>query len=121
MTALELRVSNKYVGTYQHEDEWKTVGEYTILSTKKWKLIDEEDFDPTEPTKTIYTLLVIPDDDASIEDISRALRDTFTQVGCHHEYDCCGCRSWYADKPDYSYADEDGLHYELTVNSYRNY
>jgi hypothetical protein len=26
------------------------------------------------------------------EDILQAARDTFTKWGCHHEYDCCGCR-----------------------------
>lgn len=118
---LERRVTHKYVGSYQHEDEWETIGEYTVLSSQKWAPVDEEDFDPTEPVKIVYTLLVVPNEDATIDDINTALKDTFTQVGCHHEYDCCGCRSYYAGKPDYSYADEGGLHYELTVSSYRNY
>jgi hypothetical protein len=119
---LQRRVTHKYVGSYQHEDEWENVGEFTILSTQKWKIVEEEDeFDPTEPLKVVHTLLVVPNEEATLEDISIALKDTFTQVGCHHEYDCCGCRSYYAGKPDYSFADEDGLHYELTISSYRNY
>ena len=40
---LERRVTHKYVGSYQHEDEWVTVGEFTILSTQKWKVVEEED------------------------------------------------------------------------------
>ena len=120
--ALELRLTHKYVGTYQDMDEWKTIGEYEVLSSQKWKPMEEEDFDPTEPIMNYYEVAVIPHGlEYKAEEIHQALKDSFTQVGCHHEYDCCGCRSFYASKPEFLYQKEDGLHYRIVVNSYRNY
>lgn len=120
--ALQIRLTHKYVGTYQHEDEWETLGEYEVLSSQKWKPIDDEEFDPTDTIKNFYEVVVRTyGSEHKAEKITQALRDQFTQVGCHHDYDCCGCRSFYAEKPEFLYQEEDGLHYRLIVNSYRNY
>ncbi len=119
MNALELRLTYKYVGSYQHEDEWKSVGNFEVIQSEKWVKSTEE---ATEPTFTEYWVAVYPNEGVTSEDISRALKDSFTQVGCHHEYDCCGCRSFYAGTPKYlsSYG-EGGQEWKVTVNSYRNY
>lgn len=123
--ALELRVTHKYVGTYQHEDEWKTLGEYEVLSSQKWRPVEEDkegEYDITDPIKHYYEVAVIPYGATyDAEEVRQALKDSFTQVGCHHEYDCCGCRSFYASNPEFLYQAEDGIHYRITVNSYRNY
>lgn len=116
---LELRVTHKYVGSYQHEDEWKEVGAYVVTYTEKWKLEETDEFDPTEPLKHVYHVQVDSHDDATVEEVSRALQDSFTKVGCHHEYDCCGCRSFYAKKPT-SISDNNSV-WLVEVNSFRNY
>jgi hypothetical protein len=122
LKALQIRLTHKYVGTYQHEDEWETLGEYEVLSSQKWKPIDDEEFDPTDTIKKFYEVVVRTyGSEHKVEQITQALRDQFTKVGCHHDYDCCGCRSYYAEKPEFLYQEEDGLHYRLIVNSYRNY
>lgn len=111
-------MTHKYVGSYQHEDQWKEVGTFEVANTERWKLDQEDEFDPTEPLKHIYYVQVYHTDDATVEEeVAQALRDSFTQVGCHHEYDCCGCRSFHAKKPVRL---PDG-EWQVEVNSYRNY
>ena len=55
---------------------------------------------------------------ASLEDIRQALRDTLSSNGCSHEYDCCGCRSYYVSRCDYEPESGEWL---VTVSSSRNY
>lgn len=122
MQTLELRLTHVYADTWRNEDEWKDIGEYEIVSTQKWREItDDDDFDATEPLKHIYEVVVVPNGAGRLDDIDQALIDAFSHSGCHHEYDCCGCRSFSAQKPEYLYKHEDGWHYRVTVNSYRNY
>lgn len=121
MKPLELRVTHKYVGSYQHEDEWKTVGEYGVIQSEMLVKVDEDDFDPTEPVTVYYWVKVTSDFGSNVEEVGQALKDSFTQVGCHHEYDCCGCRSFYAEKPELITQGEDCEEWKIKVNSYRNY
>ncbi len=121
MKPLELRLTHKYVGTYQHEDEWKIVGDYGIIQSEKWVKVDEEEPDPTEPVAITYWVKVTPEMGVPTEEVRRALQDSFTQVGCHHEYDCCGCRSFYAHTPELLTVGEDCEEWKVTVHSYRNY
>lgn len=119
---LRLRLTNKYVGTYQYEDEWRYIGRYVIIATERWRLDydDDQDPDPTEPMKQIYNLEIEDlSNDCTVEDVKKAIQDSFSHFGCHHEYDCCGCRSFYAKKP-VNYSD-DGRYYTVEVNSWRNY
>ena len=115
---LKRRLTNKYVGTYQHEDEWEYIGRYTILSSERWRLECNEDPDPTDPMKHFYTIKV---EDVlegyTIKDVEEAIKDSFSKIGCHHEHDCCGCRSYYAKNPIHQITD----YYKLEVNSWRNY
>jgi len=121
MKPLELRVTHKYVGTYQHEDEWKVVGDYGIIQSEKWVKVDQDNFDPTEPVMVHYWVKVTPELGIPEEEVRQALRDSFSHVGCHHEYDCCGCRSFYASTPELLTVGEDCEEWKVTVNSYRNY
>lgn len=120
MKPLELRITHKYVGTYQHEDEWKVIGEYDILQSIKWRKVDEDDYDPTEPMAVDYWVKVTPED-ATKEEVRKALKDSFTMGGCHHEYDCCGCRSYYAETPVLLEVGVDCEVWKIKVHSYRNY
>ena len=117
MSTLKLRVTNKYVGTYQHEDVWNDLGSFEITYTERWVKEQEDEQDFTEPLKQIHTVYV--ESDAPVEEISQALQDTFTVAGCHHEYDCCGCRSYYAKKP--MRISDDSCVWSIEVNSWRNY
>lgn len=95
-TSLELRKTHTYVGTYKHEDKWEYLGTITSLQRSE-KCTDEED--PCQPTTIINHIKVDLDkrDHSapvwSDADIKQAIKDTLTTVGCHHEYDCCGCWS----------------------------
>lgn len=119
MDTLELRMTHKYVGSYQHEDMWKAVGTFEVTHTEKWRLVQEEEGDPTNPLKHIYQVMVSPSEEATVEEVRQALQDSFTQVGCHHEYDCCGCRSFYATRP--VQLSDDNFLWQVEVNSWRNY
>jgi hypothetical protein len=89
---LSVRLTRRYVGTYKHLDEWRDIGGYEVLETRT-KHVD--DADVTAPARTTIVVAIKCDDpDESDAIIRKALYDTFTHEGCHHEYDCCGCRSF---------------------------
>lgn len=117
MDTLEIRLTNRYVGTYQHEDEWLVIGSYEITYSEKWIKQEEDGYDSVDAMKVYHHVTV--NSDASVEDIGKALQDTFTMAGCHHEYDCCGCRSYYASKP--KRISDDSSVWLVEVNSWRNF
>lgn len=112
---LYIRMTNKYVGTYQHEDQWNYVGQITRIQSHVTESDDPED--ATESMTHVHEVEVSPEQAVSEEQVAKAIRDHYTKAGCHHEYDCCGCRSFYASKPDYL----GGNRWEVKVNSFRNY
>lgn len=114
MSTLKIRKSHKYVGSYQHEDEWECIGSYEVTYTERWVREDEEP-DYLESNKVIYNVSV--ESEAPAEEVMKALKDDFTLVGCHHEYDCCGCRSYHAKKP----IQISDSHWLVEVNSWRNF
>lgn len=118
MQTLELRLTHKYVGTYQHEDEYKKVGKYEVIQSEQWAKVTE---DMTEPTQYYYWVKVHPDFGVPDSEVSQALSDTFSHIGCHHDYDCCGCRSFYARKPELLSRYGDVEEWKVTVDSGRNY
>ena len=124
MQTLKLRVTYKYQDAWKSEDTWKEVGGYEIISFEKW--VKETD-DMTEPNLHYYWVMVYPKLGVSVEDVRQALIDSFSHVGCHHEYDCCGCRSFYASNAKHltSNGDTDAgrvtEEWKVTVNSSRNY
>ena len=85
------RITNKYVDSYAHLDQWgnpievKVLGETLIETSQDFDSGDTVKFGVAVP-KNVDTKLAL-----------QALRDTFNRTGgCHHEYDCCGCASYYA-------------------------
>jgi hypothetical protein len=121
MQPLELRLTHKYVGTYQHEDEWKVVGDYGIMNSQKWVKVEDDEPDITEPETMYYWVKVTPEFGVPQEEVRQALKDSFTSSGCHHEYDCCGCRSFYSETPELMSQDGDCEVWKVKVNSWRNY
>lgn len=116
MNTLQLRTTHIYADTWKHEDKYDDIGEYSIVGKSTYIKIEEDgSTDITEPMKVIYLIAV--QSEAEQQDIRRALAEMFTNVGCHHEHDCCGCRSYYAECTPKEY---DGL-YRVEVNSGRNY
>lgn len=118
-TELKLRKTHKYVGTYQHEDQWEYLGRMTMLQYNA-KCTDEED--PCEPTTIIQHFKVELENHDPVwtdEQVKRALRDTLTRSGCHHDYDCCGCVSTHVSEvlPLTRHANE----YIVISHSFRNY
>lgn len=97
--ALERRVTHKYVGTYRHEDEWEVLGRVYLLATGKSEYPEDDDdnLEDAYSQKLFVRVELYDGVDASESDIKRALQDVYTSSGCHHDYDCCGCRSYYAN------------------------
>ena len=113
---LSLRRSHQYVGTWQDLDRWESIGSYMAVAWCSWST-DPDDM--CEPIANISRVWVnTGSHSASIDDIKQALRDTLTQSGCSHEYDCCGCRSYYVSRCDYEPESGEWL---VTVSSSRNY
>lgn len=118
MQTLELRVTHKYVGTYQHEDEYKKVGKYEVIQSEQWDKVTE---DMTEPTTIYYWVKVHPNLGVPDSEVRMALTDTFSHIGCHHDYDCCGCRSFWAKDPELLSRDGVVEEWKVIVDSRRNY
>jgi hypothetical protein len=116
--SLEKRLTHTYVGTYSHLDKWSWIADYDELCHRQLPPTETEEFDCCEPLRyEIYALLTNVDSDVTDKDIEDALRDTYTSHGCHHDYDCCGCRSWWADEV----TKVDTKLWRVIVGSSRNY
>lgn len=85
---IELRMTNRYVGTWSHLDRWATVG--TALLTPPKVVREPESFDDGGTYLRWATIPRGQDIEASIS----ALEDTLSRHGCAHEWDCCGCASY---------------------------
>lgn len=95
ITTLSRKLTNRYVGTCDHLDAWQDIGEAAILSQSSLDGVPE---DICEPVLTTLLVQVHPEEgiDPGGDEVGAALRDSHTRAGCHHEYDCCGCRSYHA-------------------------
>lgn len=113
--SLEQRLTFKYVGTYQHEDEWNVIGE---AEAHLLPIVHLDETDPCDPTtRSGFALVRLADGQtADVETMRDAIRATFTSSGCHHEHDCCGCRSHHARVKHVK-----GRIFRLTITSARNY
>jgi hypothetical protein len=111
---LSIRQTRQYVGTYQHLDRWLDIGSYKVLASTTVE--DDEDDGYCEPQTTTMLVCVETDEPQPSNRILRALDETFTQHDCHHEYDCCGCRSFHARSEHLGAG-----HYKVTVGSSRNF
>lgn len=87
-----------------------------VRKPTEWDLQrDPEQEDYCEPMMTRYTVELPPHKEKPTV-IRNALRNEFTSHGCHHEYDCCGCRSYYA-----SFKQLTHRKWSVVVTSSRNY
>lgn len=112
MMDLAIRKTHSYVGTYSDLDDWDSIGSFEVVSSTS-EVKDEQD--ASEPTS--ITLIAKVDSNAEDADITQALKASLSNVGCHHEYDCCGCASTRVD--DVSKQD-DGF-WKITQTATRNY
>lgn len=116
MTALSIRKTHKYVGTWADLDEWEDIGTVEELHSSS-RIVDEED--PCQPTETLVEVRVDAPGRKKPE-IIQALYSTFSRHGCDHEYDCCGCWSWrVTDTPRRREHHEN--HWVFHMYSSRNY
>jgi len=117
--ALEIRKTHKYVGEYSHMDEWETIGEVkvTARAVMEWNpdYVDEED--AIEDPQTITYFVEVESFTPLQSDVEQALRDKYTNWGCAHEYDCCGCRNYMVT----DVVKRDAGRYIVIVHSSRNY
>lgn len=121
---LSLRVTHKYVGTWQHEDQWRSIGTYEVLQSSDMCTDDE---DPCEPTRTMTLIKVRLDNSdhskplVTDQDVKRAIKDTMTHLGCSHEHDCCGCWNTLVHHVVKCETLPDGDEWFVTKHSIRNY
>lgn len=88
--SLSLRITDKYVGTCGHLDTWDRIGNFTRLFTAER---GEITYDGGASLDFIHV-----NSRHSDEEIRKALKDSLSSQGCHHEYDCCGCVSQYVTR-----------------------
>lgn len=88
---LAIRKTHTYVGSYDHLDSWEDIGSFARISHESVSTDEEDACDP-HSSKTVVAV----ESDSPREEIREALLSSFTKAGCAHEYDCCGCRSFYA-------------------------
>lgn len=136
--SLEKRETRKYVGTCQYLDRWSLVANADEIGSRPLPLSDEDQEDLCEPqSREVFILITAwapdlaerwanlpPNEDPEIDqqkwataELKQAIRDTYTQAGCSHEYDCCGCRSYYASEPELVTGDL----WKVIVSSSRNF
>jgi hypothetical protein len=105
---LRLRMTHRYVGTFAHLDK---IARGPVLGADP----DEQD-DVTEPRSHLVCVEVEAQAGISPESIEQALADSFTQMDCHHDYDCCGCRSYCGEATHIG-----SKIWHVTVSSSRNF
>lgn len=112
MKTLSKRLTHTYVGTCSHLDKWEDIGLYKEMARNQ---ISKDDENPEETT--VYEVAVYVESDKSKKEIEDALYSEFTSHGCSHDYDCCGCWSFYASEIKYI----DQGTWRLKVSASRNY
>ena len=88
---LEIRKTHRYRDGWSYEDEWEEIGEFEVMARGE-KAYDDESYEEA----FTQNLFVHVKSEASEEDIRRALQNTLSGSSCRHDYDCCGCYSYYA-------------------------
>ncbi len=118
MQDLSLRLTHGYVGTYKHLDQWLRLGTHDEIASRPLPLTEAEQNDHCEIRRDeVFVLVSIDQQEADFFNrwinskeytidpkdafekwvnlqIGQALADVYSRVGCAHEYDCCGCRSF---------------------------
>lgn len=104
------RLTHKYVGTWQHMDQWGDAIRVKLLAPKVVEQGNGFEYGPTTVQR------VIAPRNADPKAVARALYDEFNQHGCSHEYDCCGCASYRADVKQVGKRE-----FNLTISTSYNY
>ena len=90
---LDKRITYKYNSSSSYLDEWERIGTYREVSIgEKLYSYDEEDFCDT----FMRYIIVDVKSDSPEKVISQALVDNYSFSDCTHEWDCCGCYSFFA-------------------------
>lgn len=84
---LYARKTHRYVDTYRHLDRRDFVAAVRVTPPRQVR--EPESYDDGGD----YIVHVRAPAAAADKNLSQALRDTLSYQGCHHEYDCCGCKS----------------------------
>jgi len=112
-----------YVGTYDYLNPKTYLGDAVVEMRRVTNYNDnlpedsEEEYDECDPIHTAMLVRVKLEDPQPEERIKRALYDSFTYAGCHHDWDCCGCRSIYTREVKHLREDL----WWVETNSSRNY
>jgi hypothetical protein len=117
-THIETRLTHGYVGSCAHLDRWASVCNARVTAPQTIKTADGEE--ASEGNTSAFLLVLSPTSLAMAKKayrqlrlkgprgrstipstfthwLRRAIETNYTSAGCHHEYDCCGCASSYAD------------------------
>jgi len=93
---IESRLTDRYVGTCSDLDSWRHVGMVRLTPARLTRQRGgPRGTDHSDDGAYLMHARIPRGQDP--HESARALRDTLTVEGCHHEYDCCGCRSTRAD------------------------
>jgi hypothetical protein len=91
MNTLSIKITNTYVGSWDHLEKWRDIGSFEVVRSHR---VEGDPEDMCEPLTDFKQVQVSREAGVSDEDVRCALRDSFTKVGCSHDWDCCGCRSY---------------------------
>jgi hypothetical protein len=110
---LQVRLTHKYVGTYAYLDDFEEVGRAKVIC----KDVVHESGDACEPQTTTMVVEIDTWEPLPLNQLLGSFYGALDRHGCHHEWDCCGCRS---------YSVEDVVHikdnrFYVVFSSSRNY
>lgn len=115
-TRIEARLTHSYVGSCAHLDKWGSICNARVTAPRLVKAPGDDASDGA--TRAFVVSLTAADLATARESyrrlrfqaphrhgvplsfarwMNRSIEQNYTSAGCHHEYDCCGCASTYAD------------------------
>lgn len=108
---IESRQTSRYVQGYAHLDDWAQVCNARTTAPRVVALPDDEE--ASDGGSTALLVVLTPAQLSAAKNnhrrmagenkpsftrwMNRAIEETLSGGGCGHEYDCCGCASYYAD------------------------
>jgi hypothetical protein len=108
---IESRLSHSYVQGYAHLDSWEGVCD--ARTSKSYVVAEPSDEEASDGGSTALLVVLTPAELEAAKNtyrrvagdrrlsfnrwMNRAIEESLSGGGCGHEYDCCGCASYYAD------------------------
>ena len=89
---LSLRLTHRYVGSYDHLDKWRDLPD-PVRVTESRMVAEGNDLD-AGGTYIRWATLPGQLSRKKRDEMVRGLEQTLTKWGCAHEWDCCGCPSF---------------------------